>query len=352
MGITSHAAGFKNGKCIYEYILDNSSDTRVSILNLGGTVKNIFTKDRNGKYADIVTGFDTPSEYLVAGGFPGALIGRVCNRLGNARFTLDGKEYALYANDGKHQLHGGKEGFHHKVWDAETGGDSEEPELILHYLSKDGEESYPGNLDITVKYTLKKDGALAISYRATTDKATVINMTNHCYFNLGGYDSGTVDDYLIAVDADKVLVTDRDLIPTGDFTAVENTPYDLRKPTRVGDGFVSDDPMLKFLGGYDTCYVLNGTDGNVRKVAELYDPRSGRYIDVETDQPCLQVYTSNMIDENWVPFKSGVKQYKHCAVCLETEKMPDSPNHPGFTDITLRPGEEYRHDTVYIFGTR
>ena len=352
MGIKPIASGYEKGERIYDYIIENGSDTRIVITNLGGIIKSIFTKDKNGRYTDIVAGFDTPKGYLSASGYFGAIVGRVANRLNNAKFTLDGEEYQLYANDGKHQLHGGKEGFDRRIWDADDGHCDEEPELILTYHSTDGEEYYPGNLDVTVTYKLKKDGALSISYKATTDRPTVVSMTSHSYFNLGGLDSGTVDDYIITVDADRIIETDRDLIPTGRLCEVAGTPYDLRKPTRVGDSFTSDDPMLTYLGGYDTCYMLSSKSGSLRKVAELYDPKSGRYIEVETDQPCIQVYTGNMIVEDGPAFKGGVKQYKHCAVCLETEKMIDSPNHDGFSDITLRPGEVYTHETVYRFGAK
>lgn len=343
--------GSKDGKDIYLYTLENGSGTSVSVMTLGATIRNIWLKDKNGVTADVITGYDRAEDYPVAGGYSGAVVGRVCNRIANARFTLDGEEYVLYANDGKHQLHGGKEGFCFKVWDAEAS-EGDEPSLKLTYLSPDGEESYPGNLIATATYTLKKDGALAVDFSAVTDKATVVSMTSHAYYNMGGYASGTVDDHVLWVDADCINEIDTELIPTGRFLPVDNTPYDLREPTRLGGVLESDEPMIKFLGGLDNNYVINNADGKIKKVAYLEDTVSGRYVEVYSDQPCIQIYTSNMIDVEDVPFKNGVKQYKHCAVCLETQKMPDSVNHPEFTSVVLRPGERYEAKTVYAFGCK
>lgn len=341
--------GKKSNKEIYEYTLTNSSDTKLVIITLGAALKSIFTKDKNGNYADIITGFDTCDEYMNAKGFAGAIVGRVCNRIANAKFTLNGVEYVLYNNDGKNQLHGGREGFQQKVWSCIEENDGVEPSLKLQYVSVDGEENYPGTLCANVKYTLTCDGSLKIEYSAKTDKETPVSMTNHAYFNLSGYDSGVINDNVLWVDADNITDVDDELIPTGKLNDVTNTPFDFRCPKVVGSEFNSDNEFIKTQLGFDNNYVINNYDGTLKKVAELKDNKSGRKIEVISDQPCLQVYTSNMIDEDDIPFKNGVKQYKHCAVCLETQKAPDSVNHPDFTNVFIKPGEEYKHTTIYKF---
>lgn len=334
---------------VFAYTLSNNSTTSFTVLNYGGIIKNIYAADKNGKIDDVVLGFDALESYLTSAGCQGALIGRVANRIGGGKFTLDGKTIQLYQNDGNNTLHGGKTGFDKKLWNVETV-DGDEPKAVLTYISADGEENFPGKLDVKVTYTLTKDGAVALHYEATTDKPTVINMTNHAYFNLGGYSSGVIDDNLLWLDCDKMNSVDNELIPDGKFIDVKGTPYDFTTERRVGDGFDADHPLMKFFGGYDNNLVCRNYDGTLKLRAKLTDPNSGRKLECYTDQPCVQIYTGNMIRLDDPAFKGGIPQYKHCAVCLETQAMPDAMNHEGFTDITLRPGEKYDTTTVFAFG--
>lgn len=334
---------------VYAYTLSNCSDTSACILNYGGILKNIWVKDKNGTPADVICGFDSIDGYLTSGGYQGALIGRIGNRIGGAKFTLEGKEYNLYKNDGNNSLHGGKDGFNAKIWNVEEGGEDEEPKLILTYVSPDGEENYPGTLSVKVTYTLSKNGALSIHYEAETDKTTIVNMTNHAYFNLSGYDAGVIDDHILTIDCDKINSIDSELIPDGTLIDVAGTPYDFRGGMRLGDGFAADHPMMKEFGGYDNNFVFENFDGKYAKRGSLVDPRSGRKLSLYTDQPCVQIYTANMINTADPAFKNGVAQYKHCAVCLETQCMPDSINHPGFTNTVLKPGEKYDTTTTFVF---
>ncbi len=334
---------------VYAYTLSNSSITSARILNYGGILNSIFVKDKNGVTADIICGYDNIEGYLTSGGYQGALIGRVGNRIGGAKFTLEGKEYSLYKNDGNNHLHGGKVGFNAKIWDVVQSGSEEEPALVLSLVSPDGEENYPGELKVTVTYTLTKDGAVSIHYEAETDKTTVVNLTNHSYFNLAGFEAGVVDDHVLWLDCDKINSIDSELIPDGVLTDVTGTPYDFRKPMRLGDGFAADHPMMKELGGYDNNFIFANYDGKLSLRGSLTDPKSGRTLKLYTNQPCVQIYTANMINPDDAPFKGNVKQYTHCAACMETQAMPDSINHPGFTNTVLRPGEKYDYTTVFAF---
>ncbi len=339
-----------DGREVYAYTLSNDTIVSARIIDFGGTVVNLWVKDKNGDVADVICGFDDIDGYLNAGGYQGAIIGRVCNRISGCKYTLDGVEYEVFANDGRNSAHGGEIGFIKRLWDVVEKDSSTEPAIELTYVSPDMEENYPGTLTVKVTYSLTADGGLSMAYKATTDKNTIVNLTNHNYYNLGGYDSGTINDQIMWVDSDLINDQDYELIPTGDFAEVEGTVYDFRTPKAIGKDF--GDPSLdRQSGGYDNNYIINNYDQNViKKAASLVDPRSGRKMDVYTNQPCVQVYTSNMINEDDLPFKGGVKQLKNCAVCFETQKMPDSINHPGFTDIVLRPGELYDFTTIYKFS--
>ena len=337
---------------VFAYTLSNDSITRFTVLNYGGIIKNVFVKDRNGNEEDVVLGFDDLESYLTSGGCQGALIGRVANRIGGGKFTLDGVEYKLYQNDGNNTLHGGKTGFNQKLWNAEPI-DGEEPALVLTYRSVDGEENFPGNLDVKVTYTLTKDGGLSIHYEAETDKPTVVAMTNHAYFNLSGVASGVIDCNMLWLDSDRINSVTHELIPDGKLIDITGTVYDFKNPERhgrIGDGFISDCWMMKEFCGYDNNFVFSDYDGQIRKRATLTDPKSRRKIDCYTDAPCVQIYTANMVNPEDPAFKGGVKQYRHCGVCLETQAMPDSMNHDGFTNVVLRPGEKYDTTTVFAFG--
>ena len=337
------------GADIYAYTLSNKSGTSVRILNLGGILNSIWVKDKNGEAADVICGFDSVNGYLTSGGYQGALIGRYGNRIADGRFTLDGVTYDLYKNNGKNHLHGGEHGFNSKIWSVIESGTEEEPALILTYVSPDGEENYPGTLTVTVIYTLTAKGGLSIRYLAMTDKATILNLTNHSYFNLSGYQNGDIGSHTLWMDADCINGLREGLIPDGNILSVEGTPYDFRKEKSVGEALAADHPMIKEFNGFDNNFIFAGYNGLMKLRATLKHPASGRKMDVYTNQPGVQLYTANMINEKDPPFKGNVPQTKHCALCLETQAMPDSINHPGFTNVVLRPGEVYDYTTVYEF---
>lgn len=334
---------------VYSYTLTNNSITSVCILNYGGILKNIWVEDKNGVKADVICGYDCLEGYLTAGGYQGALIGRIGNRIAKGRFTLEGKEYQLYCNDGNNSLHGGQFGFNSKIWDVTEVGTEEEPALVLTYVSPDGEENYPGTLSVKVTYTLAKEGGISIHYEAETDKTTIVNLTNHAYFNLAGYDSGVIDGQMLWLDCDKINGLDSELIPDGKLIDVEGTPYDFRTEKAIGADFASDYPMMKAFGGYDNNFCFRNYDGKLVLRGSVRDLNSGRAVKMYTDQPCVQIYTANMVNTDDHPFKNNVTQYNHCAVCLETQCMPDSINHPRFTNVVLKPGEKYDTTTVYVF---
>lgn len=343
-----------DGRTAYLYKLENGLGASAYITDFGGTVVKLFMPDKNGHFDDIVCGYDDLDSYINGDGYQGAIIGRHGNRIANGRFCLDGQEYTLYCNDGENHLHGGKCGFSHRLWDAEIDGDK----LVLHLVSEDGDEGYPGHLDVTVKYRLTVlygCSALEIDYNATTDKKTIINLTNHTYFNLGGYASGDILDHELNIDADSYLPADSGLIPTGEVKFVGGTPFDFSGKA-IGRDIHSNDPGINIAGGYDICFVFNG--GGVKYSdnppcrCDLYCGASGRYMEVWTDRPCVQLYTANFMSNPAYPFKGGVKQEKHNAICLETQTAPDAINHPefDFSNCILDVGETFRSKTIYRFG--
>ena len=331
------------------YELIGTGGMRVLISDFGGTIWKMMVPDRAGNLADVVCGYDDVRALEASTGYLGALIGRWANRIGDSRFTLDGVEYPLFANNGKNHLHGGRVGFDRRFWQV-SATDGEEPSLILTLLSPDGEEGYPGNLTVTVTYTLRADNALAIHYRATTDKKTIINLTNHAYFNLGGYHSGEIFGHVLQLDATHYLNTTPDLIPTGEICPVDGTPFDFRTPKTIGRDFHPDDscPAMKLAGGYDHCFVFAPGTGIVRR-GTLNDPVSGRVMEMYTDQPCVQLYTANYLRDDGNLLKGGVRKRPNTALCLETQIMPDSMHHPGFTSPYLDVGEVYDTTTIYRF---
>lgn len=338
-GISKTEWGKVDGKEVYLFTLSNDKGTEVKISNYGGTVTSFITPDKNDKKSEIIVGFDSLNQYLQKPPYFGALIGRYGNRIANAKFTLDGTTYHLAANDGKNTLHGGLKGFDKVVWDA-TIQNVSVPSLTLKYLSKDGEEGFPGNLNVTVNYTLTNDNELKIEYNAVTDKPTPVNLTNHTYFNLSGDVNNTILDESLMIDADKYTPVDSTLIPTGKITAVKGTPYDFTSPKKIGQ----DIGQVK--GGYDFNWVLNRKDSSLQKVAVLTDSISGRSLEVYTTQPGLQFYTGNFLDGKFIN-RDGKPIKQHAALCLETQHFPDSPNEPGFPSTILRPGEKYHSVTVY-----
>lgn len=338
-GITKQDWGEYDGKKVYLFTLKNDNGSIVTISNYGGTVTSFVTPDKNGKKSSIIIGFDSLHSYLQHPPYFGALIGRYGNRIGNAKFTLEGTTYKLAANNGKNHLHGGLKGFDKVVWDAAIPNDSI-PSLTLKYLSKDGEEGYPGNLQVTVKYTLSDDNGLKIEYSAVTDKATPVNLTNHSYFNLTGDVSNTILNHKLMIDADYYTPVDTSLIPTGEIKPVKGTPFDFTSPKLIG----RDIDSVK--GGYDHNWVLNKKDTSLQKVAELSDSISGRSLEVYTTQPGLQFYTGNFLDGSFIN-RDGKPITLHSALCLETQHFPDSPNKPNFPSTILKPGEVYHAVTVY-----
>lgn len=339
----------ENGTEVFVYTLENNSGLRADISDFGATVVRLITDNSKGETVDVVCGFDNVSGYLNAGGYQGAVIGRVCNRIHNSKFTLNGIEYNLFANDGKNSAHGGKIGFNKKVWNVIETSDGDEPYIVLEYVSPDMEENFPGTLTTRVTYSITKSCGLSIHYEATTDKDTIINLTNHAYFNLAGCGNGTVKEQVMWIDSDKINEQDFELIPTGNFINVKGTAYDFNKPKAIGRDFNSEPSMDIQHGGYDNNYIINNYDGTVKLAATLEEKVGGLRMSVSTNQPCVQVYTSNMIDENDLPFKGGKSQKKNCAVCFETQHMPDAINHPNFTNTVLKPGEVYDYTTIYTF---
>jgi aldose 1-epimerase len=345
MGITEKPFGNFEGNAVTEYTLTNANGMQVSILNYGGTITKILTKDKDGKFGDVVLGFDSISGYTQKGNpFFGALIGRYGNRIAKGHFTLDGTTYTLAQNNNGQSLHGGLKGFDKVMWTAtKLAGDSS---LKLTYLSKDGEEGYPGNLSVEVIYTLTADNGLKIDYAATTDKATPVNLTNHAYFNLSAGKDSTILDHELMLKADKFTEVDTVLIPTGKLPDVKGTPMDFTTAKKIG----KDIAAVK--GGYDHNWVLNRTGNGLESVATLYHPASGRFMEVFTTEPGIQFYSGNFLDGTLTNTKGGQKYVQHAALCLETQHFPDSPNQPTFPNTILKPGEKYTHTSLYKFSVK
>ena len=331
------------------YTLTNDHGLEARITNYGGIVVSLKTPDRKGIMADIVLGSDTLADYVNSPSpYFGALIGRYGNRIGRARFSLDGVEYKLAANNGANSLHGGTRGFNKVVW---TPRELPDGGLELTYLSKDGEEGYPGNLTVTVDYHLTNANELKIDYTATTDKNTVLNLTNHSYFNLKGAGNGDILDHIVMLNADRFTPVDAGLIPTGELRPVSGTPFDFRKPTSIGARIQQNDEQLKLGNGYDHNWVLNKSGAGPSLAARVEEPTTGRVLEVLTDQPGVQFYTGNFLDGT-VKAKGGKKYPFRSGLCLETQHFPDSPNKPNFPSTLLKPGQQFNSTTVYRFTTK
>jgi aldose 1-epimerase len=342
----------EDGRSVDLYTLTNKSGMEVAITNFGGIVVALKVPDRNGKLDDVVLGYDNLDGYTSNTAYFGAIIGRYGNRIAHGEFALDGVTYHLPQNDGDNTLHGGKVGFNKRVWTAKDVSGSQGPALELTYLSKDGEEGFPGNLNVRVVYTLTDKNELRIEYFATTDKPTVVNLTNHSYFNLAGQGNGDILGHEVALHADRFTPVDQALIPTGELRAVKGTPFDFTKPTAIGARINQDDQQLKVGRGYDHNWVLNGGGrGGLSLAAEAYDPKSGRVLDVLTTEPGIQFYTGNFLDGT-IHGKGGKVYNLRYGFCLETQHFPDSPNHPSFPPTLLKPGQEYKSTTVFRFSTR
>jgi len=332
-----------DGKQVDLYTLTNTGGIRARIISFGAILVSLEVPDRNGNLADITLGFDKLDGYLGEHPYFGGIIGRYANRIGKAKFKLDGVEYKLAANNDENHLHGGIKGFDKKVWKLEDIGVTTEGAMVkLSYISEDGEEGYPGNLACSIIYTLTEDDELKISYEAETDKKTVVNLTNHSYFNLAGQGSGDILGHEMMINADKYTVVDEGLIPTGENRNVKGTPMDFTTPMTIGSR------IAQVEGGYDHNYVLNSGGGSLTLAAKVQEPTSGRIMEIYTDQPGVQFYTGNFLDGS-ITGKAGKVYKKHYGFCLETQHFPDSPNKPDFPSVILQPGQKYATTTVQKF---
>jgi aldose 1-epimerase len=337
-----------DGQQVDLYILTNKNGVEAAITNYGGTVVSLMVPDRNGKREDVVLGYDTLDGYATGKAYIGATVGRYANRIAHATFTLDGITYTLAKNDGDNHLHGG---FNKRAWTAKDVSSSAGQALELTYLSKDGEESFPGNLPVKVVYTLTDKNELKIDYSATTDKDTVLNLTNHAYFNLAGQGNGDILQQQMMIRADRFTPIDQFSIPTGELRSVKGTPFDFTTATAIGVRIDQDDQQLKMGKGYDHNWVLNNpTAGSLFLAAQAYDPHSGRVLEVLTTEPGIQLYTGNFLDG--IQGKDGKVYNRRYAFCLETQHFPDSPNRPSFPTTELKPGQHFESTTVYKFSTR
>ncbi len=340
-----------DGREAYLYTLENKSRMVVKISDYGATIVSILVPDKNGKMGDVTFGYGNVSGYVNGTQFYGATIGRYANRIARGTFKLDGNVYHLPINNGLNTLHGGPAGFYKQLWTPEPMETKEGPAIKLTYVSKDGEEGYPGTLTATVTFTLKNDNSLEIHYTAKTDKPTVINMTNHSYFNLSGDPTKSILDEELMINANKYTPVDTTQIPTGQMVTVANTPMDFRKLTIIGARINENNEQLKIGHGYDLNWVLNDYNKKIRKAAEVYDPTSGRVLDVYTDQPGIQFYSGNFLDGSQVG-KRGISYKFRTALCLETQHFPDSPNEPKFPSAALLPGKTYNTTTIFKFSVK
>ena len=348
--ITRAPFGSADGTPVETFTLRNSAGIEMRVMSLGGIITHLQTPDRNGNTADIVLGFDTIDGYLTQHPYFGAIIGRYGNRIGKAKFAIDGRTYQLAANNGPNHLHGGMKGFDKVVWKAEPSVSPEGQRVTFTRVSADGEEGYPGNLTTKVTYTLNDRNELVIEYEATTDKPTHVNLTHHSYFNLAGHNSGDILGHEMMIDADRYTPVDETLIPTGELAPVAGTPFDFKQPTAIGARIAqAGNQQLTYGRGYDHNWVVNGS--GFRRVARVVEPKSGRTLEVATTEPGLQFYSGNFLDGT-VKGKGGAVYNLRNGFCLETQHFPDTPNKPAFPTTLLKPGETYRTRTVYTFGVQ
>ncbi len=322
----------------------------VTAINYGAILNKVVV-NFDGKPVDVIGGFDSVLDYIDSSECQGSIAGRVCNRLTNSEYYIDGVKYRTTPNEGKNVCHGGRFGFNQKIWNAEYK-DGYNPMIIFTYLSPDGEEGFPGNLSVRVEYQIIERTGLRVHITAKTDKRTIVNLTNHSYFNLNGYNNEPVNNLFIKINADKIVDTDSALLPNGIKKPVENTDFDLRSPRKLDYVFNSDDPKIRELNGLDTCYIFNDyeNDGKAKLQAALYNEDNGLKMEVITDQSSVQIYSANNIKSTEPKMKNGVEQKEHFGICFETSKMPDSINHEDFDDTILDPGETYEQYTVYKFS--
>ena len=349
--VTKAPFGTADGQSVDLYTLRNVHGLEAKITNYGGILVSLKVPDRNGKFDDVVLGFNDLDTYLKGDPYFGALIGRYGNRIAKGRFTLNGVEYKLAVNNGDNTLHGGLKGFDKVVWTGKEMKTKAGPAVALTYLSKDGEEGYPGNLNVRVVYTLTNNDEIKIDYSATTDKDTVINLTEHSYFNLAGEGNGDILNTIVTINGNRFLPTDAGSIPTGELRNVKGTPFDFLTPHAIGARINQDEEQLKLGNGYDHTWIINGRPGTLRYAAMAYDTTSGRTMQVWTTEPGMQFYTGNFLDGT-LTGKSGRIYQRRFGFCFETQHYPDSPNHPAFPTTTLKKGATYRSTTIYRFGSK
>jgi len=340
----------KSGRDVFLYSLINKTGMKINIITYGAIVTNIFTADKNGSIDDVVLGYDSPEGYLNDTYFIGAVIGRYGNRIAKGKFSLNNKLYQLTINNGENHLHGGIKGFNKIVWNAETAEDESGSSVILKYKSPDGEEGYPGNLDVKVIYSLNDKNEFVINYSAVTDKPTIVNLTHHSYFNLSGDFNKDVLDHELHINADNFLTVNEKQIPVG-IEETEGTPMDFRIPKKIGLNINDNFAQIKIGNGYDHNWIINNFDNTLRYAASLYYPENRRYMEVFTDQPGMQFYSGNFL-EGRVEGKKKTKLKFRCGLCLETQLYPDSPNNQSFPSAVLNSGEIYRHRTIYKFSVK
>jgi aldose 1-epimerase len=341
-----------DGQQVSVYTLTNANGVEARVTNYGGIVLSLRVPDRDGELDDVVLGFDSLDNYVAGHPYFGAIIGRYGNRIAGGRFTLDGETYELAQNNGPNSLHGGEQGFDKVVWTAEPFENETGQGLVLTYTSPDGEEGYPGTLQSRVTYTLTDQNELIFDYQATTDRATPVNLTQHTYFNLAGDGSGSILDHEMMLNASRFTPVDSTLIPTGELRSVEGTPFDFREPTPLGSRIEEDEQQIRIGGGYDHNYVIDRSAGDsLTLAARVYEPTSGRVMEVLTTEPGVQLYTGNFLDGS-LTGKNGAVYARRTGFCLETQHYPDSPNQPSFPSTILQPGEEYRSTTVYRFSAQ
>jgi aldose 1-epimerase len=330
------------------FTLRSDGGLRVAITDFGGAITSLWVPDRDGKLADVVLGYDTLVGYLAGKSFFGGIIGRFGNRIARGRFTLEGVEYSLPLNNGANHLHGGPNGFDRLLWKAEAVERADGPALKLTRTSPDGEEGYPGNLRVEVIYTLAGPDTLRIDYRAETDKATPVNLTNHSYFNLAGHDAGPILEHELTLASSRTTAVDGELIPTGEMRTVDGTPFDFRTPRRIGERIDADDEQLRFGPGYDHNFIIDRANGGLAFAARMREPRSGRTLEVLTTEPAIQFYSGNFLNGSETG-KGGHPYNRRTGFCLETQHYPDAPNQPAFPNTILLPGERYESTTIYRF---
>ena len=337
-----------SGEEVHLFTLTNSKGMKVGILDYGGIITSLLAPDKDGNFEDVVLGFENLADYETRNPYFGALVGRYANRIAGGKFSLDGQEYRLVQNNGKNHIHGGTKGFDKVIWDANPIEFADRVSLELSYTSKDMEEGYPGNLVCNVTYTLTENNELQVTYRATTDKKTIVNLTQHSYFNLSGDFSRSILDHELQIKADKFVPVNEELIPNGEYEAVARTPFDFNKPKRIGRDIDDSHEQITIGKGYDHSWVLKDYDSKIRKVASVLHPETGRFLEVFSTEPGMQLYTGNFLDGT-LPAKGGGTYARRSGFCLETQHHPDSPNQPAFPTVVLEPGQTYRSETVFKF---